>query len=70
MMDLNGKHVELSIRDDGEVVWLNIDGICAVRINNPLSISIRDARKPLSSEELSPEPRRKIPTKKLKRKGA
>lgn len=44
MLDATDKHVNVTIRDDGKAVWVNIDGICAVRVYDPKSITIDDAR--------------------------
>lgn len=36
--------VEFSIRHDGLVVWLNVNGVCVARIQNVDSLTINDAR--------------------------
>lgn len=36
--------VEFSIRHDGLVVWLNVNGVCVARIQNVDSLTITDAR--------------------------
>jgi len=33
MLDITGANtVELQVRGDGKVVWVNVDGVCALRI--------------------------------------
>ena len=39
------KAVEISIRDDGYVVWINVDGKCRLRIHNPEIVVVDDQRK-------------------------
>lgn len=38
--------VEIEIGRGGDIVWVNIDGVCALRISsvNPVKITINDAR--------------------------
>jgi hypothetical protein len=38
------QEVEISIRSDGNVVWINIDGICHIRAIRPQNIAIDDRR--------------------------
>ncbi len=47
--DIAARHgVEITIRQDGLVIWLNIDGICRARImtNGFIPIELIDNRKP------------------------
>lgn len=45
MFDLNdSKEVEIQIRSDGKAVWVNVDGVCRVRVNNPVKIRLIDQR--------------------------
>ena len=35
-------HVEITIRDDGKVVWINVDAVCVLRIcraKHPIAIN-------------------------------
>jgi hypothetical protein len=41
---MDAKEVEVSIRSDGKVVWINIDGACRVRCYRPEYIKIDDRR--------------------------
>ena len=46
--DMAARHgVEITIRQDGLVLWLNVDGICRARIitNGFIPITIEDNRK-------------------------
>ncbi len=46
--DIAAKHdVEINVRHDGLMVWVNIDGICAARIatNGFIPITMTDDRK-------------------------
>lgn len=38
--------IQIEIRQDGETVWINVDGVCALRIFNPDEkfIEIKDNR--------------------------
>lgn len=36
--------VEISIKADGKVLWVNVDGICALRVNRITKLTIEDAR--------------------------
>ena len=37
--------VEISIRDDGKVIWINVEDRCELRINDVGPITIEDKRK-------------------------
>ncbi len=39
-------HVEIDVRADGQVLWVNVDGVCLVRISrlHPQQLTIRDNR--------------------------
>jgi len=41
----DSKVVELVIRDDGKVVWVNVDGVCRLRVCRIESLVIEDQRK-------------------------
>jgi len=46
--DIAAKYgVDINIRQDGLVIWINVDGICAARIltNGMTPINIEDGRK-------------------------
>jgi len=45
MTDVIGEYVEIRIRSDGKVVWINVDGICRCRVCNVKEIEIIDERK-------------------------
>lgn len=36
--------VEISIKADGKVLWVNVDGICALRVSRIDRLKIEDAR--------------------------
>lgn len=47
-VDRNAMHeVEIRIKDDGKTIWVNIDGVCALRIftTATASITVADQRK-------------------------
>lgn len=45
MEDIPGaKIVEVQIRTDGKVLWVNVDGICALRVCNIENVSVDDMR--------------------------
>ena len=47
MIDITSDlEVEIAIRDDGEVVWVNVDGICRLRVYKTVQskLVIRDDR--------------------------
>jgi hypothetical protein len=50
MLDKNEVPIEVHISHDGKVIWVNVEGKCAVRVNAPTRIVIQDDRK--STEEL------------------
>lgn len=39
------QHVEIKIRADGQVVWINVNGICAFRAGNIKELVIHDESK-------------------------
>lgn len=44
-IDITGSdNVEVAIRDDGSVLWVNVDGVCVLRVCKIKSITIRDNR--------------------------
>ncbi len=54
MNDLTApKVVEISIRDDGKVVWVNIDGVCQLRACRIENLVIDD-RRVQEEEEVTP----------------
>ena len=45
-IDITGPDiVEISIKEDGKVIWINVDGICACRICRIKELIIDDRRK-------------------------
>lgn len=36
--------VQVEVRRDGEVVWVNVDGVCRLRISTPKQVTIIDPR--------------------------
>lgn len=45
MKDISGpEHVEILIRHDGKVVWINVDGICHLRICGMNKLVLTDER--------------------------
>jgi hypothetical protein len=45
MLDVTGPQlVEIQIRSDGKVIWVNIDGVCLLRCCRIESLRIDDAR--------------------------
>lgn len=44
MIDISGKEVEIEIRQDGKVLWVNVDGICRLRASQIPKITITDAQ--------------------------
>lgn len=49
MLDLNPEHgVEISIREDGKQVWVNVDGLCRMRLTavpgTSFSLTVEDRR--------------------------
>jgi hypothetical protein len=45
------QNVEIKIRSDGKVVWINIDGVCRLRACQVPKIDIIDARPLMDSDE-------------------
>ncbi len=45
MKDINGGHVQIEVRSDGKVLWVNVNGILALRIQRFASLEIKDERK-------------------------
>ena len=44
-LDVTGaEHVEVEIRSDGSVLWVNVDGTLALRVCRAKSITIKDER--------------------------
>lgn len=55
LKDITGaQEVEVSIRSDSKVLWINVDGTCQLRICNIDNLTLDDHRKP---------PKRPRPTK-------
>jgi len=44
VLDLNVEGVEVSIREDGKVLWVNTEEGCVLRISNIKSLVIEDLR--------------------------
>lgn len=64
MVDLsNPTDVEVLIRQDGKTLWINVDGVCRLRICNIKGLEINDARETGNKVQLS-----QAPSKKRKRK--
>ena len=38
------EHVEVRIRGDGKVLWVNVDGVCALRVCNMSELVLHDGR--------------------------
>jgi hypothetical protein len=52
MEDITGaKIVEVSIRDDGKVIWINVDGKCALRVCAIENIVMDDRRPVMKTKE-------------------
>jgi hypothetical protein len=48
LVDLNPtREVEIQIRSDSKVVWVNVDGVCRLRLNiaDPAILQLNDERK-------------------------
>jgi len=47
MLDITAPEypIEISIRDDGKVLWVNVDGKCVLRICQIPGIKLNDERK-------------------------
>lgn len=46
LIDLCGpEHVDITIRNDGKVIWVNVNGKCAVRIYQIKSLTLDDRRR-------------------------
>ena len=44
-LDITGaKIVEVSIRSDGKVIWINVDGVCRLRVCQIEHLEIDDRR--------------------------
>lgn len=41
------KDVQIQVREDGLVIWINVDGVCVARImtNGMIEIAVEDNRK-------------------------
>lgn len=46
MIDISSSVVELEIRHDGKVVWLNVNGATVARISRIEELHINDSREP------------------------
>jgi len=45
MLDITAPQVvEVSIRDDGKVLWINVDGICRLRAYQITTLIVEDKR--------------------------
>ena len=46
MNDINAPRmgVQVQIRDDGKVLWVNVDGLCVLRVNNIPMLDVEDMR--------------------------
>lgn len=45
MIDIAGaKLVEIQIDNDGQVVWINVDGVCQLRVSKPEHVIVMDDR--------------------------
>jgi len=44
MIDINAEGVEVSIREDGRVLWVNTEEGCVLRISKIKQIVVEDAR--------------------------
>ena len=45
MLDITApNHVEIEIKDDGKVVWINVDGICRCRLCRIGNLQVEDRR--------------------------
>jgi hypothetical protein len=47
-MDISApkRGVDITVREDGKVVWVNVDGICVLRICQIPVLDVLDAREP------------------------
>lgn len=53
VLDITGAaHVEVRLRGDGSVMWVNVDGICRLRICQIAELVLEDARPGLGSIEI------------------
>lgn len=43
--DIRGGDIEIDISANGKVIWINIDGMCHLRIQDPDSLKLTDTRK-------------------------
>lgn len=48
-----GSTVEIRVRGDGETIWVNVNGCCALRIHKPKIIVIEDERGYLKKKQQS-----------------
>lgn len=44
MIDISDRIVEITIRGDGLVVWVNVDGECVLRACNIKKLEVNDER--------------------------
>ena len=42
MNDVTGGHVEIQIRRDRKVVWVNVDGVCRLRVCRAQSVTFNE----------------------------
>ncbi len=51
MIDITApSHVEIKIRGDGKVLWVNVDGICKLRVCQIKELELIDERESLKNE--------------------
>jgi hypothetical protein len=52
MQDLTGvEAVEVMVRDDGQVIWINVDGRCVLRVSKIEYLEVNDERTKVQSEQ-------------------
>jgi len=53
-LDITGAEVvEVGIRNDGRVLWVNVNGICRLRVCRIKTLVLQDARLKIDEEEAS-----------------
>lgn len=46
MIDIaNADLVEIEVSPNGQKIWVNVDGLCRLRINGRYQLSVKDERK-------------------------
>lgn len=50
-LDVEGGHVQVSIRHDGKILWVNVNGACVLRVSRAESIEVEDARPGTGDED-------------------